>query len=83
MVPSRPRGTMDCAAYLMVGAAAADVGHRRVDLVVARLRRVPEQRHRRHDLAGLAVAALRRLRVDPGLLHRVQAPVDPRAPRWS
>ncbi len=30
-----------------------------------------QQRHRRHDLAGLAVAALRHVDRDPGLLHRL------------
>ena len=57
----------------LVGAAAADVGHRRVDVGVARLRVLPEQRRRRHDLARLAVAALRHVELRPGLLHRVRA----------
>ena len=34
---------------------------------------LPDQRHRGHDLAGLAVAALGDVVVQPGLLHRVQA----------
>src|SRR5882672_5422027 len=53
----------------LVGAAAADVGHRRVDIGVARLRVFPEQRSGRHDLSGLAVAALRHVERRPGPLH--------------
>src|SRR5881396_1366696 len=57
----------------LVGAAAADVGHRRVDIGVARLRVFPEQRSGRHDLSGLAVAALRHVERRPGPLHRMGA----------
>src|SRR6266545_512781 len=55
----------------LVGAAAADVGHRRVDIGVARLGILLEQRSGRHDLPGLAVAALRHVERRPGLLHRM------------
>src|SRR5262252_11091835 len=55
------RRGVDRRANAGVGPAAADVGHRRVDVRVARARVLREQRHRRHDLAGLAVAALRYL----------------------
>ena len=37
---------------------------------------LPDLRHRGHDLAGLAVAALRDVLVDPRLLHRVQVVAD-------
>src|SRR5437667_3945308 len=57
----------------LVGAAAADVGHRRVDIGVARLRVFPEQRGGRHDLPGLAVAALRHVERRPGPLHGMRA----------
>ena len=57
----------------LVGAAAADVGHQRVDVAVGRLRLLLQQRHRRHDLPGLAVAALRHVVLDPGQLHRMRA----------
>src|SRR2546425_7267624 len=57
----------------LVGAAAADVGHRRVDIGVARLRVFPEQRGGRHDLPGLAVAALRHVERRPGALHGMRA----------
>src|SRR5262249_36839275 len=43
----------------LVGAAAADVGHRLVDVGIGRLRLFREQRRRRHDLPRLAVPALR------------------------
>src|ERR1019366_6724341 len=49
---------VDRIADALIGAAAADVRHRRVDIGVGRLGRLGQQRHRRHDLAGLAVAAL-------------------------
>src|SRR5712691_7567412 len=39
----------------LVGATAADVGHRRVDVGVARIGVFLEQRGGRHDLPGLAV----------------------------
>src|SRR5882672_8883931 len=68
----RFRRGVDRGADAGVSAAAADVGHRRVDVLVARARVPREERNRRHDLARLAVAALRDLVVDPGLLHRVQ-----------
>src|SRR6266705_3345174 len=43
----------------LISAAAADVGHRRVDVCVRRVGVFLEQRRSRHDLPGLAVAALR------------------------
>src|SRR5262245_53729307 len=51
-------GRMDRGADALVGAAAADVGHRRVDVGIGRLRLLLQQRDGGHDLAGLAVAAL-------------------------
>jgi hypothetical protein len=38
---------------------------------------LPQQGHGGHDLAGLAVAALRHALVQPGLLHRVQSAIGP------
>src|SRR6202047_5235560 len=59
-----------------IGAAAADVAaHRAVDLLVAGLRVRLQQRRGGHDLARLAVPALRRAELDPGLLDRVAAVV--------
>src|SRR5207237_1522715 len=46
--------------------------HRFVDVGVRRVRVLVEERHGLHDLASLAVATLRHVVVDPGLLHRVQ-----------
>src|SRR5215470_8486154 len=56
-----------------VGAAATDVGHRIVDVLVGRLRLALEERGRGHDLPGLAVPALRHVERRPGLLHGVGA----------
>src|SRR6186997_1085326 len=56
----------------LVGAAAADVGHRLVDIGVGRFRLLLQQRGGGHDLAGLAVAALRHVDRGPGLLHRMR-----------
>src|SRR5258706_1196964 len=64
-------GTVYRGANALVGAAAADVGHRRVDVGVVRLLVLRQQRGRRHDLARLAGAALRHVQLPPGLLHRV------------
>src|SRR5712691_9070069 len=50
--------------------AAADVPrHRGVDVAIGRAGLGGEQRRRGHDLAGLAIAALRHLQIDPGLLN--------------
>src|SRR6267143_2603720 len=62
-------GVLDSLADPDVRTAAADVPrHRGVDVTVARVRLGGEQRRRGHDLAGLAIAALRHLQLDPGLL---------------
>lgn len=59
----------DGGADTLIGAAAANVtGHRRIDIGIARVRIVGEQRGRRHDLARLAIAALNDFEVEPGLL---------------
>jgi hypothetical protein len=63
---------VDRAAHAYVGAAAAQVGHRGVDLAIGRLRMLAQERHRGEDLSALAVAALRHLVIDPCLLHRMQ-----------
>src|SRR5437867_10576760 len=57
----------------LIRSAPADVRHRVVDVLVGRLRLLPEQRRRRHDLPGLAVAALRDVERRPGLLHGMRA----------
>src|ERR1700704_3040436 len=53
----------------LIGAAATDIGHRFVDVLVGRLRSSLEQSRGGHDLAGLAIAALRHVDRRPGLLH--------------
>src|SRR3954468_7162180 len=60
-------------ANALIRAAAADIGHRLVDVGIGRRRVLLEQRDRGHDLAGLAVAALRHLLFDPRLLDRMAA----------
>src|SRR3954469_1739913 len=71
----RLRHGVDRLADARVRAAAADVRHGVVDVLVGRARVLAQQRDRRHHLAALAVAALRHLVLDPGLLHRVQLAV--------
>src|SRR5579872_1628683 len=46
-------------------------GHAIDDLLLGRMRIFREQSRGLHDLAGLAIAALRHLVLDPGLLHRM------------
>src|SRR2546426_9393323 len=65
-------GAMDGGADALVGAAATDAGHRRVDVGVRRVRILCEQRRGGHDLPRLAVAALRHVFLDPRALHRVR-----------
>src|SRR5438094_968099 len=65
-------GAMDGGADPLVGAAATDVGHGRVDVGVGGMRILREQRSRGHDLPRLAIAALGHVFFDPGALHRVR-----------
>src|SRR5882724_9111314 len=57
----------------LIRAAPADVGHRVVDVLVGRLRVRLQQRRRRHDLPGLAIAALGDVERRPGLLDGMRA----------
>src|SRR5271165_2398866 len=60
----------DRLAYAHVGAAAADISrHGRIDIGIFRVRGAVEQGGCRHDLSGLAVAALDDLQVQPRLLY--------------
>src|SRR3981189_76298 len=62
-------GVLDSLADSHIRTAATDVPrHRGVDIAVGWVGIRGEQRRRGHDLAGLAVAALRHLQLDPGLL---------------
>src|SRR5262245_16653995 len=64
------RRELDRFADAQIRPAAANVArHRRVDVGVARLRLAREQCSSRHDLPGLAVAALHDLEVEPGALN--------------
>src|SRR5882672_4841296 len=63
------RRVLDSLADSHISAAATDVPrHGGVDIAVGRVGLGGEQRRRGHDLAGLAIAALRDLQLDPGLL---------------
>src|ERR1043166_3083515 len=56
----------------LIGATAADVGHTPVHAAIGRLRCFLEQCRGGHDLAGLAIAALRHVDREPRLLHRMR-----------
>src|SRR6266853_2401682 len=63
------RRVLDSRADSHIGAAPTDVPrHGGVDIVIGRVGVGREQRRGGHDLAGLAIAALRHLQIDPGLL---------------
>src|SRR5262249_1512935 len=72
--PSRVRGrALDRAQDAGVGPAAAEiVRERSLDIGVARLLVAGEECRRLHDHAVDAIATLRGLLVDEGLLHRVR-----------
>src|SRR6266700_5157595 len=73
---SSVRGGVNGFTHLLEGAAAADVGNGVVDVSVSRLGLLLEQSCDRHDHAALAIAALRNVVIDPGLLHLGQYDVD-------
>src|SRR5579872_2686807 len=67
-------GTMNGAPDPLVSAAAANVPRHEIgDLLVGWVRRFLKHCRRRHDLAALAVAALRNILGDPRFLQWVQA----------
>src|SRR6266851_1909846 len=53
----------------LIRSAPADIGHGFVDILVGRFRFSLEQRGGRHDLTGLAIAALRDVDGGPSFLH--------------
>src|SRR5512147_2789186 len=64
------RGAANGAADAHIGAAAANVSrHRRIDVGLVGIGRAVQKRGGRHDLAGLAIAALRHVFRNPGLLY--------------
>src|SRR5256885_12181688 len=66
----RHGGVLDGGANANVGGAATDVAvHGEIDVAVARLRCLAQQRDGAHHLPGLAVAALRDITGRPGTLH--------------
>jgi hypothetical protein len=66
-LPDRPISVraMDCCSDARVRPASADVCHRRVDLIVRWIWPLSQERNRRHDLSGLAIAALRNVELLP------------------
>src|SRR3954451_14772566 len=78
----RRRALADRLADAGIRAAATDVAQLLelvvADRVAARCVSVVDHRHGRHDLAGLAVAALRDVDLQPRLLHGVQLLADGR-----
>src|SRR5712691_8386482 len=73
---SSVRGGVNGFTHLLEGAAAADVGNGVVDVGVSRLGLLVEKSCDRHDHAALAIAALRNVIIDPGLLHPGRYAVD-------
>src|SRR5438270_6066894 len=68
-----PRRALNGADDALIGPAAADVGaHMFDDFFAGRRRLLSEQVGRAHDLAGLAIAALRHALGEPGLLQRMR-----------
>src|SRR5215207_5237277 len=67
-------GFLHGAANAVVGGAAADIAaHRRVDVRIGRFAILGQEADSRHDLPGLAIAALRHVELDPGVLNRLRA----------
>src|SRR5262249_51122712 len=66
------RSQFDRPADADIGHASAQIAaHDGVDVLVARVGKILEQRCGLHDLSGLAIPALRCLRLNPGLLQRM------------
>src|SRR6185437_9331820 len=71
MVSDLSRGAMNRSPYPDIGAAAADIGDG-ADIGVGRIGLLLQERHRRQNLAGLAIAALRHILGHPRRLHRMR-----------
>src|SRR3954469_11879274 len=66
-------GFLHGAANALVGGAAAEIAaHRRIDVRVGGFAVLGQEADRRHDLPGLAIAALRHIELDPGVLNRLR-----------
>ena len=66
---------MDSGTDALVGAAAADIGDRLINIAIGRFRPILEQCHDGHDHSALAVSALRYIMIDPRLLDGVERAV--------
>src|SRR5258708_40063245 len=79
--PTLGRGILDGGDNADVSAAATKIAaHIFADLVRRAGMALMDAGHRRHDLTGRAIAALQRVVVDEGLLHRVRRAVRGREP---
>jgi hypothetical protein len=63
---------MNCFPHSVIRAATAYIGVQAIDVVIAGVRDLLQQIGDRHDLPGLAIAALRNVFFDPGPLDRVR-----------
>ena len=63
---------MDSGTDALVGATAADIGDRVINIGIGRSWPILEQRHDGHDHSALAVSALRDIVIDPRLLDGVE-----------
>src|SRR3989442_14185321 len=64
------RRALDPLTDAQIGSRATDVPrHRGVDIAIRRVGLGGEQRRCGHDLAGMAIAALRHVQLDPSLLN--------------
>src|SRR5277367_4824253 len=67
-------GILDRRSNPLIGPASTDIAaHRVVDVLVVRVGRRGEEGRCRHDLARLAIAALRHVMPEPGRLDRMTA----------
>jgi len=66
---------VDSGTDALIGATAADIGDRVINIGVGRFWPILEQRHDGHDHSALAVTALRDIVIDPRLLDGVKRAV--------
>src|SRR6516164_8321803 len=75
--------SMDSGTDALVGAAAADIGDRVINIGIGRFWLILEQHHDGHDHSTLAISALWDIVIDPRLAGRGGACRSGQVPRWS
>jgi hypothetical protein len=60
---------MDCGTYFLECAATANIGYCGIDICITGFGILAQKSSSSHDHTGLAIAALWRLFIDPGLLY--------------